>query len=888
MATPTALTSSKVALKGTAGNCLSDTNAFLASLGQEAMIACGGDHILALMLPKTLNVRAGAQTLIPYHLLHYLLIRHAILEALVRQSHCLFFVKTARIIQFLRDCLDTGLDTSDAKWPIEARKRFSVAMLALSDVNRTIAHTDINVIAPPTADGWLERITVDRLCGFTDDYRLLVSWQGLIMDALVATKHGEDFTLSLELIVPPGAAASSAHAKSVKVLSHVRTTDPVEDFSEWVSYRDTPDELERRSLPLDQQWTGLYERCYNTTFVELRTAFPGATATELRSYADALAVHLKIPLAKAPIMMGAVCSKIKPLLASIDAISKATAPSSERYDSIVGLIDEWGVTAGSKAKNSLADESHPQEKTDKLMAVPSYCLLYAKVVAQESNDVPPTDRVSMLAKDESGVGVIYMASKRPMQQVGWESMACTRNAALWHNVIEAALHVDADGNAQKGWGKMLPLVAKAGNKPDYWLAKALITGDLTLVTNWYMLAQPWVVECESEAGLPMLASPSHFWLSPDHLDVATTPINYIMAAVGHDQSRSVEGSWREFVHNMTMRSKRLSRLPHDLRATLTLYADCLTTITRLFSDFADRSAAMHTQPLHLVKRPVFLEPGGVAANLFSDIDTEITKLREDVTKAKRGQATHQQANMQSATTDAHQPQPQLQPQPSLQAMSPWTPTVPNTKASSYPTGIYENWGDAAYRNGVFISPQGPVLGNKLITARGGGRVTSDKSMCPASLAENESVIGKGRWCVKGNCTDHEFPSGKSKSDYEYTVLAPDIDRSGWKTLMPQSKDIPRGQRAPKAPPGHIAHAPLLLKWDGDDGGKGKGGGAGKGKGGAKGGGKGGAGAKGGAKGGGKGGAKRSVSWGTDPSKKASLYPHSQDTRLPHALQSKGT
>ena len=294
---------------------------------------------------------------------------------------------------------------------------------------------------------------------------------------------------------------------------------------------------------------------------------------------------------------------------------------------------------------------------------------------------------------------------------------------------------------------------------------------------------------------------------------------------------------------------------------------------------------------------MFCEPGGAPDLLWQEIDSEITEMRADVAKARRGEATHQQASMQSlvhpscqsslwssAATRGAQQQPQLQYKQN--GAQQWdhksmqkTYSVPGWGDSStqgwdksgsaqdphgYPEGTFKGWGDSSFRHGVALAEGGVVFGKTLVKEVNGKPTEFASDSCLAGIAPNESAINRGRWCVKLDCKHHDTPVGSARENYSITEIGDDVDRHPWNYIKLPAGEKIYGKYPPNPPQGHPAHR------NGSDAGGGKGKGKGKGE---KGQGKGKG--KGGDKGGGKG-AKRQVAW-SDGGDKASQSPNSYTT-----------
>ena len=92
---------------------------------------------------------------------------------------------------------------------------------------------------------------------------------------------------------------------------------------------------------------------------------------------------------------------------------------------------------------------------------------------------------------------------------------------------------------------MIPL--NSAGKPEQ--VSLLVHGKLDAIPSYWKLCEQFIRRREGVFAMNQLvALPSApaFWLSPEHLRYAEKPLALIFGLIGHDQSRSVAGSFREF------------------------------------------------------------------------------------------------------------------------------------------------------------------------------------------------------------------------------------------------------------------------------------------------------------------------------------------------------
>ena len=241
---------------------------------------------------------------------------------------------------------------------------------------------------------------------------------------------------------------------------------------------------------------------------------------------------------------------------------------------------------------------------------------------------------------------------------------------------------------------------------------------------------------------------------------------------------------------------------------------------------------MMTQPLHVARRPPFLEIGGPAHDLLKGIDDELTALRTSVSEARRGQAAHQQPHMQLVTTGAALGSPVTPTHAAtlgnttvtLGASPHKTLVVAQPDPVTWPTGVYKDWGDNAVKLGLWKTPEGILFGNQLCQSKSAEPTSFKEDSCCAGCAPNDTARNRSKWCCKLTCKHHDLPDGKSKDDYTYTRLPKDYDRS--KLVVIVSPYQPylsiKDAVAPQPPEGHAARSFWQSKATTETGGRGVG------------------------------------------------------------------
>ena len=456
-----------------------------------------------------------------------------------------------------------------------------------------------------------------------------------------------------------------------------------------------------------------------------------------------------------------------------------------------------------------------------LSADTSFAKLHAKVVVLSGKSTLDVEAaVLMLAKAKHPAGHAFMVLKRKIAFPAWDAISNVRIRKHWSRALDSVLAVDEDGNFMAKWCPMLP-----HKQMGYDVAVSLIEGNFDRIDDWYALALPWLGFRNTRAIVnkyPPLCVAKNFWLDAQRMDIAEQPLSIIMAAVGHGQSRSVPGSFREFYELQKMRAKSLDSMPADIAVVVAITASIHAAIRRVFEQFAAFQSNLFLRGLHNMRRRVLIDvhaKSGVMVEIDS-IDARIKAAIKDFRAYEEGVAAHQRPHMQplavplavtgvdartipSAALPISQARavPQLTCAPvALPAAGAPAPTGEYKRFSTkeaaafarlWPAGIAKGWGDQATRWGIFISDSGPVFGNRLVQFR--KTIRFKAGTCIAAAGPNGPGPGNSKWCcnvnecIKLGYAAHEYPEGVTADDISVTLLSSkelaDMSKT-WKVIVP--------------------------------------------------------------------------------------------------------
>ena len=242
-----------------------------------------------------------------------------------------------------------------------------------------------------------------------------------------------------------------------------------------------------------------------------------------------------------------------------------------------------------------------------------------------------------------------------------------------------------------------------------------------------------------------------------------------MSFVGHGQSRSVPGSFREFYELQQSRAESLSRVDDSVAGFQPLVMATVHAIGLVHTELAETHALLLTQPFDSMARCLFAEPMSRGAKALADVDVRIAELRKQLELAHEGRAHHQLPSVQSvvplsaigaADTSAAAASmvsfgsggSQISLGPSASAITSLSgggvstgnlPPDPNL----WPSGVFQGWGSSAAKWGVGKTDAGLSFGQFTHVSFSGAAVTFKQGTCVAAAAPNAHARNRSQWCV---------------------------------------------------------------------------------------------------------------------------------------------
>ena len=488
----------------------------------------------------------------------YLLAASLIFSPEVDDLSLPFYVKPAAASLFLYRLLDQGMPNDECSSPEAARALVAKWAEKLTIKQRTIDESDC-VRVKPTTPHWTNAINISALRGADIDNRAYVDAMMLFdgpfsILGVDSTNYDEGADMLL-----PAVALSSDKKKAAAAIQWLQRSAPEEGFQRYFTVKKITAEIQRRSADTaEARFIPLFDACWRTAYPVLAELMgANAPASDARRTFKTLAAGLKMECDIVPHAVMAVCLQIRPYLqqAALEASRDGTASPEEQVQRLFAKVRSatGGKDADGKARLLLED--------------PAFMELYNSITAADTDspDVHAIARTMMKAK--SIVGLIYMSGKSvPLD--AFDGLHGARNQSTVAAVFDECLSMDEDGNTVPECAMMLP-TSGSGASLKHSAAMHLVEGKLTSLP-WFSMCKKHIEKHSGRTTLERLPAldphPHAFWFSAPHMRKCRRPLEIIMGAIGHNESRSVEGSWRNFYELQQRRAEAFEEIPDDILA----------------------------------------------------------------------------------------------------------------------------------------------------------------------------------------------------------------------------------------------------------------------------------------------------------------------------------
>ena len=846
---PAPSTNDKYLLKALSGRVNPPNNAFYASLtGQSNMLATAV-HVLVALLGHCLKKQtASPDFLISLRLCIYIFVPYMLFDETADALTLPFFPLPLTIATFLQRLVKAGMPTERVSDKRAARELVGYWALKLPRDRRTFDASDfVQITTQP--DNFLMHVTPPMARTTSESNAEVVTFLCLLQGGFTdAEANTATFTGFCVMLIPMGLPAGCPpQLTAVRSCSHVRSTsaDPPHDM--FTEYTDILSEITRRHEPTkEDRFKPLFDARFAEVYTTAAAAFPQTVhPAAMRDRLTALGVALGLTLDFTHVGVSALCSVLQPQLQSLEVDAPAAStPDDGRFSAILRLHrDQPGGRIAPTTNGSAADGWKPEagENIKLLLEDTSYMSLYQEVLSLNTSNTSMASVVAVVARHAHAAGLIIMTSKRMLRQPAWEHVLGFRQKDAWQQAFDTALAVDSEGNSKAFRGRMLPIGTDKDATPH--AAVMLLNLRLNEISDWHSLCAKHV---ELNEGKFVLlddrfrdSAGAAFWRNPDVLRLDEQAMSIVMGFIGHDQSRSIAGSFRHFYFHQIARAERLRRLPKNILAYPNLVIRMDAAIADVLKGVAERHASMALRSFHLMQRSLFVPKGEQGEKAFAAIDGHLSKLKEEIEKSDTGEASFQALNLQTissgglvfsagstgssistsgtvtfpssqASLDSAGTLQLAQSQARIQSLESQLRTATGAslstagKSSPYPTGIHTSWGDAAYRYGVARTNMGLVFGRQLVQCKGEG-LDIPKGSCLASCATSGNSKSRSQWCVDTkNCKGyaaHDRPPSISADDLIFTELAETVDTSGFQWIVkPHPECVLEGKPIPAPKP----------------------------------------------------------------------------------------
>ena len=860
---PARVADAEVDFTGVRGKAMAHGALFLASLTAAGPLKVARSHWLAKALAKHLGAdRPSTKVDVSVRLVAYVFTPAFIFDGALDVLPLPFWPLMARVAKLLRALIDAGMPSEDVGLPRQAQQLVLAFAAKLPLADRALARADVAEVIRPH-NTWLDFATPELLRSSDTDNSMVAEFAALLVSACVDMNDDDRAIACIELMLD--APKKMANAIKAIEMFRVRTLESG-DLRGLVPYTQITSEVVRRGNPSEAaRFAPIFDSYHEVaypTFSRIFLSLKGEGG-ELRRAVSALALGLKVTGPFTLPVAASVASLVGPLVGNLDLECTSSAPE-DRASTLLRLHAEMPGGQVGRTVNKDGSQGIASEKVDKLVADPLFADLQTRLLACSSTDSVTV--LKLLLSHKHPAGLVFVATARSIHLSAWAAYAGVKDTRMWQSAFNALLAIDEAGNAQPTWGDMISL--SASGKPE--TVTLLVNGKLDAIPSCWKLCEQFVKRREgvfAMSQLPALPSPAAFWLSPEHMRYAEKPLALIFGFIGHDQSRSVTGSFREFYAKQLERATKLTRLPSNIVAFAPLVEATLAAVTLAFSSLTEYHTLMMAQPLHLMQRRVFLEPPrhGNAAHALESVDARIVKLREQVELAAQGLADHQDPGLQriaqhaalgstistaspgsaasSLGPSASQVGLALSAPSSIMPAQPTLGVVPSSFVGSgaplvkvglvtgpaFPPGVFKGWGDMAVKLGVAKTPHGLAFGSNQCVFKGAA-VTCAPGTCLAACAPGAGgAKARSKWCIDvTGClalgyNAHDRPPGTTDDMFEMIQGDSKTDRANWAYIVepngtllgdaPNGKwplshgptgDAFNGTRAGAAPPGKKA------------------------------------------------------------------------------------
>ena len=801
---------------GTAGDARTLNAAFLRSLIGAGLLRVHSDHWLNSVMPGSLTPTGDPSLLLAsLRLIIYLFFPSLLFTGALDAMALPFFPHPDFISRFLHELLTAGMASTPCSDWREVRNRISTSAKQLPAASCSIDAADVRRVA--IDDCWLTALTPALLRGSSSTNDSIISFMMVLPDCFVAVDTPSALLgAALSMLTPPSVpAAAPAILIAVRAAAHAAITAAEPPFDFFLPYSDIMVELARRLEDSEEtRYRPLFDRHFLQLYPKLASAFPACLgASEMRQLVSTvmLSFGLRSSLSHSAVLN--VCNLLTDLLPALNLESSAATSTSEQRVATLSKLFREQSSARASSKEGKSDGPEV-ERYDKLLGDPSYLDLYTKVMALNTDSFDVAGAVTLLANHAHPAGLIVLTTSRTPQQSAWAQILGVRQKTSWPSIFDVALSKDYGGVAQPGWGRMLPF-----DKTHCPTANHLMQGKLDLIKDWWTVCSTWVEKYEGKhvcLQFPALADSTDFWFDSVRLRLVDTAMTAIFAAIGHDQSRSTPGSFREFYARQITRAEHISRIPCDVALFPDLMRRAKFAVSLVFSQYAESHAAMLTRPLHLAQRVKFLDPSGSPATALTEIDDELVRVRSELARAAEGRAAFQASHLLQSAVAPSSSETMQAPAATISRGQAVTSlrgaagkSTPHA-ASAYPAGVFKMWGNQAVRHGAWMNDHGLVFGNRQVTLKNNTNSVTF-AHCMAAAGPNGSARGNSAWCVTpdqcklAGYAAHERVEGTTDDDYVVTDVPDDADRSKWKCVVAPAPALIKV--APPDPPWSIFHGP---------------------------------------------------------------------------------
>ena len=615
-----------------------------ASLTADGPLLVAAQHWFSKVLGPVLPPpAANGDYTVSVRLAHYIVEEELIFDDVVQRLCPSWSIRTVKLSALLLAAVEAGLDWT----PVEsqslehgaaiAKARVSAVIKSLPVASRTVASTDVLALPAGSQLGNFWEALSSRLLFQSGDSNNAMWVQLRCTFAYcfdLAELQGPHFA-ALESMMAPLCGASfqalPAAAQAAMVVRMLRRTRAPPELLLFVPAEACIMELVRRAEPSESaRFLPLFEsnwRGYAPLDRLWPHDMPGAEAARLASL---LAVKVASGAALSDTVCQSICDSVQRVLSLLDTADLRGAANERRTHEVLLRISDL---SDKKTSDKPATTETTQEHWTALFQTGQYRALYAKLEAQNVDNIDVGAVATLLARDPSPTGILFLCGQTVPGQPKWRQFADVAADSVLDSAVNSLISVDRRGESRPEWGMLVQ--ERIGRRLVR--GEFAITGDKAL--DWWSalcssaLAKRHGRHVHSDFDPP---SPVALFCKPEILLDVRPTLEAAFAFIGFVGTAA--GTFSSTMQGFHKRAEQITRLPDDTPQKPGLLRDYCHAVQLVIDEAADAFQLMRKAGPAFARRRfvtgvaghaddvLFLVPGSLGGEKFVAIDRELEKI----------------------------------------------------------------------------------------------------------------------------------------------------------------------------------------------------------------------------------------------------------------------